>query len=81
MPTAVDTERVRELAACKGMDLRIFFIGRGETHTKAKAVCDRCTVKGECLDWILEVEPAHARSGVWGGTTPDERTAIAKGAR
>ncbi len=39
----------------------------------AKAVCDRCAVRQECLRFALEDAHSH---GVWGGTTEDERKAI-----
>ncbi len=36
----------------------------------AKAVCARCPVAAQCLDWAIRAgEPA----GIWGGTTPEER--------
>lgn len=38
----------------------------------AKAVCETCPVRRQCLAWAL-TNPVH---GVWGGTTPAERAAL-----
>lgn len=37
---------------------------------RAKAVCERCPVIDECLEWALETDEKH---GIWGGTTGRER--------
>ncbi len=37
---------------------------------KAKAICEACPVKVECLAWAVENDEAY---GIWGGTTPAER--------
>lgn len=41
--------------------------------TAAKAVCGRCLVRSECLDYALT---ERITAGVWGGTTPNERAQI-----
>lgn len=38
----------------------------------AKAICRYCPVRAECLDEALREAPQF---GVWGGMSPDERTA------
>ncbi|MEU3990173.1 WhiB family transcriptional regulator [Streptomyces platensis] len=46
-----------------------------------KTICGRCPVTDTCLTEALAEEqglPAQLRSGIRGGTTPRERTAIAK---
>lgn len=60
---------------CRQTDFTIFFPeGRGAAvhiqTQQAKRVCNRCPVKRQCLDWALET---GQHSGVWGGTSPDER--------
>jgi WhiB family redox-sensing transcriptional regulator len=67
-------------AACKGADLGLFFgpdsefvTARQQREAQAKAICDRCPVKAECLEYALDAREAY---GVWGGTTEDERRAI-----
>lgn len=64
-------------AACKGMDLDIFF--GSETRSDAKRICRGCTVRQSCLEDCLEMEhtPGHAkRHGVRGGLTERERNQI-----
>lgn len=46
-----------------------------EDAEPARAVCRRCPLAVECLDYALENE----EYGVWGGTTPDERQALRGG--
>ncbi|KJY28200.1 hypothetical protein ADK60_02605 [Streptomyces sp. XY431] len=69
----------RASAGCRGTDPELFFpIGSGTSfptvaqNEEAKAVCGRCPVAPECLDWALNV----AVEGIWGGTTEAERRAI-----
>ena len=38
----------------------------------AKAICDRCHVRRECLDYALS-DPDAFENGLWAGTTPNER--------
>jgi WhiB family redox-sensing transcriptional regulator len=66
-------------AACRGEDLLLFFGPDGERQperelreAKAKAVCMRCPVRGECLDYAVSRPEG---SGTWGGLDPDERHA------
>lgn len=47
-----------------------FFPARGESVRDAKAVCARCPVRQECLDFALRTKVAH---GVWGGLSERER--------
>ncbi len=60
-------------AACRGLGLgesqAIFFPARGESVEDARAICDHCPVRAECLDFALE----HHCIGVWGGTTERQR--------
>jgi WhiB family transcriptional regulator, redox-sensing transcriptional regulator len=66
-----------EHGACRepGIDPELFFpvseSGLGAWQAAAaKAICSRCPVAAQCLDWALRAgEPA----GIWGGTTPEER--------
>ena len=41
--------------------------------TEAKAVCRRCPVNSECLNWALT---SGQDAGVWGGMSEDERRAV-----
>jgi WhiB family redox-sensing transcriptional regulator len=40
---------------------------------RAKAVCARCPVAAQCLDYALATGQQH---GVWGGTSEEERKAM-----
>jgi WhiB family redox-sensing transcriptional regulator len=63
-------------AACAGEPTIIFFPPVGAPPpTDAKAICRRCPVRLDCLDYALL---AHIRDGVWGGQTPKERRAEGK---
>jgi WhiB family redox-sensing transcriptional regulator len=44
----------------------------------AKAVCQRCPTRDRCLQWALDANEIH---GVWGGTTPSERSALRRSGR
>jgi WhiB family transcriptional regulator, redox-sensing transcriptional regulator len=62
-------------AACREADPELFFpvaaYGPGIIEiARAKAVCERCPVRGSCLRYALETRQAH---GVWGGLTEGER--------
>lgn len=68
----------RHRAACRDVDPELFFpIGNTGAALlqieEAKAVCRRCPVIDECLQWALE---AGEDSGVWGGLSEDERRAM-----
>ncbi|MDY5139459.1 WhiB family transcriptional regulator, partial [Actinotignum timonense] len=65
----------RSRAACLTEDPELFFpIGSSAsalTQTdRAKRVCQECTVRDDCLNYALE---HNQDSGVWGGTSEDER--------
>ena len=67
--------RWQEQAACAVEDNSLFFPKAGGTH-KARAICARCPVQGECLEYALT---NHIAWGVWGGADTAERRAIARG--
>lgn len=66
--------------AKQGVDVEVFFLPSGaraseKAHRErvAKQICNDCPVKLRCLEHALVVPE---RYGVWGGTTPEERTAV-----
>ena len=65
--------RWRELAACRGADLEVFFPGRGESAGPARQVCAACPVRQPCLDYAITNRITH---GIWGGLTERERRAL-----
>lgn len=67
----------QDRAACTGMD-RLLFFGLDDEprpdleirEAKAKAVCKRCPVRVQCLDYALRHSIRH---GIWGGLNEEER--------
>lgn len=64
-----------QFASCLDEDPDLFFpVGeRGQSLLQleeARAVCESCAVKSECLQLAMDLESDH---GVWGGLGPDER--------
>lgn len=77
-PETVDVETWRADAACRSTDPDLFFpigsTGLAVGHiASAKAVCATCPVQAPCLEFALET---NQDSGVWGGTSEDERRAL-----
>lgn len=62
-------------AACRGMDVSLWFPGRGQDFRTAKEVCVRCPVRIQCLNLAIANDEQF---GIWGGLAPDDREAIAR---
>lgn len=62
-----------EQAACRGMDPNVFHTERGESTKEAKAICGRCPIRQECLEFALE---NYESFGIWGGLSERERRRI-----
>jgi WhiB family redox-sensing transcriptional regulator len=60
---------------CREADADIFFPERGASTRKAKAVCRRCPVQEECLEYAVN---NGEKFGIWGGLSERERRAIRK---
>lgn len=62
-------------AECGGrVDLEpVFFPERGAPSSTAIAICHRCPVRADCLDFALRTSQPF---GIWGGTTARERHRI-----
>ena len=71
----------QEHAACRGEDPTFFFAPnyferRDEKDAReaiAKAVCQRCPVRDDCLRYALDIREPH---GIWGGLNEWERRQI-----
>jgi WhiB family transcriptional regulator, redox-sensing transcriptional regulator len=68
----------RSAGACMSADPDLFFpislSGPGQEQVReARDVCARCDVRAKCLDFALATRQVH---GIWGGTTPEERTRL-----
>ena len=77
----VTAESWWEFAACRGQDAAYFFAPsyfekRAEKTAReavAKAICARCSVREECLEYAIE---RPALLGVWAATKPAQRADI-----
>ena len=70
----------RNSAACLDEDPELFFpigyTGPAIPQTaNAKAVCHRCTVIADCLEWSLDPRQGF---GIWGGLDERERLNLAR---
>ncbi len=70
----------RESAACRDTDPDLFFpVGTTgpavDQIESAKAVCRRCEAQPQCLEFALAT---NQESGVWGGTSEEERRKLRK---
>lgn len=70
----------RHRAACRDEDPELFFpisnMGPGAQQTaQAKAVCARCPVQSECLNYALDNGLDY---GIFGGTTETERRELTR---
>jgi WhiB family redox-sensing transcriptional regulator len=61
--------------AQRDQDPELWFPADGDRAAAehAKAICRVCPVRSACLEWALA---ANERTGIWGGTTPNERRAL-----
>jgi WhiB family redox-sensing transcriptional regulator len=62
---------------CAQTDPEAFFPDKGERTRPAKAVCEGCPVRDECLNYALE---HNERFGVWGGKSERERRVLRRDA-
>ena len=58
-------------AACLGHNPDLWFLDdQTGSYREARAVCDACPVRVDCLQWALD---SHTDHGMWGGLNPNER--------
>ncbi len=67
-------------ARCYGADPDIFFPTRGMTAAPAKAICEPCPAKKDCLHYATFITPVK-EEGIWGGSTGKKRRQMRKEAR
>jgi WhiB family redox-sensing transcriptional regulator len=75
-----DEANWRHAAACRDTTPDLFFpVGTTgaavEQIESAKRLCDACDASKQCLEFALAT---NQESGVWGGTTEDERKKLRK---
>ena len=81
MPGVTTQQDWRIRAACRGPRTEVFYPPvTGERRDEkllrehmAKAICDLCAVRGQCLKFALQRGEAH---GIWGGTSGAERRVL-----
>lgn len=69
-----------ERAKCKDADPNLFFTKAGQHADEAKALCDGCPVREQCLEEALGMS-ATCDYGIRGGLSQKERHAIRKARR
>jgi WhiB family redox-sensing transcriptional regulator len=72
-----------ERAACRGGEVDDWYAGPTTLKARAaRAVCARCPVRARCLAEARDLErdfSIYSRWGLWAGTTPRQRLAMAQG--
>lgn len=63
----------RDFAACAEADPEAWFPEKGGSVTQAKAICRRCPVQAQCLEYALATDQ---RFGIWGAKSERERRRI-----
>ena len=58
---------------CRSEDPELYFAESPTDVELAKAICQGCPVRAECLAWALEANQDH---GVWGGLSEEERRSL-----
>jgi WhiB family redox-sensing transcriptional regulator len=79
MPANVPAWQKDALCADPGYEASWWFPEREVAKVavrRARAVCQRCAVQGECLAYALEF--GNELPGVWGGTTQIDRKELRK---
>lgn len=76
----IESDEWRRHAACRDTDPDLFFpVGTTgpaiEQIENAKAVCNECEARTDCLEYALAT---NQDSGIWGGTSEEERRQIRK---
>jgi WhiB family redox-sensing transcriptional regulator len=77
-PTGAGRTDWRDYASCLRLDPDLFFpvstTNASLTEIQAaRRVCQTCPVLAPCLRWALDLGQV---SGIWGGTTEEERRAL-----
>jgi WhiB family redox-sensing transcriptional regulator len=68
-------------AACRGPHADVFYPPprferkdeRLERERRAKAICNQCGVRVDCLEYALQIREQH---GIWGGLNESERRQV-----
>lgn len=70
----VDSDTTWQMFAnCLGTDPYLFYPERGASTKEAKAVCQGCIVREDCLEYALAEDE---KFGIWGGLSERQRRRI-----
>ncbi len=73
-PIKVDSSLAwQAFGLCAQTDPELFSPGKGDSTKDAKAICARCEVRLQCLDYALENDE---RFGIWGGLSSKQRAKL-----
>jgi WhiB family redox-sensing transcriptional regulator len=80
LPLLTGGELWKPMAACSSAEPDLFFpVSAADSNpdqvAEAKAICARCLVRRECLDFAIRTRQMH---GIWGGMTEEERYPVVK---
>jgi len=72
--TTIPLRFLKERGLCQDEPIELFYprYDAPSSTAEARAICDRCPVKPECLEWALD----HKEEGVWGGTSEATRRSL-----
>lgn len=80
--SAHDRTDFMDSGACLDSDPELFFPDSGEgtvqgerEWSRAKRVCEECSVRSECLEYAIDNQHDF---GVWGGMSEEERKALVR---
>lgn len=62
-----------ERAACRGLDVEIFYAEEPGATAEALRICTACPVRTVCHETAMNIREPH---GVWGGTPEQQRRRI-----
>ncbi len=65
-------------AACREIDIEVFFAVDEDSQREAIAVCETCPVRRECLEHAILNREQY---GVWGGLREQERKRLVRARR
>jgi WhiB family transcriptional regulator, redox-sensing transcriptional regulator len=65
-------------AACREIDIDVFFAVDEASQREAIAICEACPVRAECLEYAIT---AREQYGVWGGVREQDRKRLVRSRR
>ena len=66
-------------ALCAQVDPALWFPEKGGSNKTARAICQQCPVRAECLEYSLSLEDNPW--GIWGGTSMRDRYELRRARR